>query len=395
MANSAIIVSFDSFDESVGSPPSQFILFGDIPAVIPFISMVAPETSTTTPIISSAALMVGTTLVASPTGLCGLVASHPSSSSEYPIALIVAPLRARRPPATLVRPREAIPFGRPYCTHPNGPRSPSSGSAPVPSLGFVSSDQAHSGPSTRVVSPRLDYPLVRAPQLSEAFRRWCVAPLSTFYPPTMLESSSGDSLERPRHSSLLSARPSRKRCRSPADSIPSSTPVTRSLAPTRADLLPPRKRELAIVDGDDVRDQVEVDPKDDREEFDASAGDTIVLRIDPRSVPRVDEEIVAPVGGDSSSLFGTRDGTVRQLEVDQMIASIETTSMDESIRSLRSENLKVCALLCIERDRVDSLRLHVSRPQEEFRQIRDDRDDLWRSLRRLESFAERRLGFRP
>nr|GFB07787.1 hypothetical protein [Tanacetum cinerariifolium] len=102
------------------------------------------------------------------------VASHPSSSSEYPIASIVAPPETRRPPATLVRPGEAVPFGRPYRTRPNGPRrlltprkrvgplparslaqrcvsprssdhhssssSPSSGSAPVNSLGFVALD---------------------------------------------------------------------------------------------------------------------------------------------------------------------------------------------------------------------------------------------------------------
>ncbi|GKE65057.1 hypothetical protein Tco_1519218, partial [Tanacetum coccineum] len=78
------------------------------------------------------------------------------------------------------------------------------------------------------------------------------------------------------------------------DSVPSSTPVMGSLAPTRADLLPPCKRfrdsysseasieedteidpietevdmELGIGDGDDVRYHVEIDPidvKDDTE----------------------------------------------------------------------------------------------------------------------------------
>nr|GEZ28949.1 hypothetical protein [Tanacetum cinerariifolium] len=236
---------------------------------------------------------------------------------------------------------------------------------------------------------------------SEAFRRWCTALLSTFYPSMMLESSLGDSSERPRHSSSLSAGPSFKICMSPTDSVPSSTPVTGSLAPTCADLLPSQTedgRELAIIDGDDVRDQVEVDPRDDREEFEASTGDTVVLGIDPRSVPRFDEEIVKPVGGDSSSSSGTRDGTVRsvkdisidldgaihnfyhlmskvrvdrivgiktaqrRLEADQ-IASGARASMVESIRSLRLENLK----------------------------IHDDRNDLWRSLRMLESFAERQM----
>ncbi|GJR15716.1 hypothetical protein Tco_0798368 [Tanacetum coccineum] len=249
MAASAIIISSDSSDESVGSPPSRVILFGDIPTVIPSTSVVAPETSTIAPVISSAAPMVETTLVASPTGLCGLVpytgsdsdspdemtspehisplpaispfictdsseapdssdgpplqdpyvatvarwrsrvTARPSSSHEFPIAPVTAPPRIRRRSATLIRPEEAIPFGRPYRTHLNGPRklltarkrvgplparrlasrhasprspdhhssssSSSSDSSPVHSLGLDAPDQAHSGSSTRDVSPRL------------------------------------------------------------------------------------------------------------------------------------------------------------------------------------------------------------------------------------------------
>ncbi|GKD20160.1 hypothetical protein Tco_1221863, partial [Tanacetum coccineum] len=66
---SAIAISFDSSDESVASLPSRVILFGDIPTVIPSTSIVAPETSTIAPVISFAALVVETTLVASPTRL--------------------------------------------------------------------------------------------------------------------------------------------------------------------------------------------------------------------------------------------------------------------------------------------------------------------------------------
>ncbi|GJZ78125.1 hypothetical protein Tco_0642797, partial [Tanacetum coccineum] len=314
MAASAIAISSDSSDESVGSPPSRVILFGDILTFIPSTSMVAPETSTIAPVISSAALVVETTLITSPTGLCGLVpylgsnsdspeemsspehisplpaispflctdsskapdsfdgppsqdpyvatisrwrsrvTAPPSSSSEFPIAPITAPPRIRRRSAILIRPVKAIPFGRPYRTHLNGPRkllttrkrvgplpacrlalrhasprssdhhssssSSSSDSSPVHSLGLDASDQAHSGPLTRD----------------------CAASLSTLYPPTTLESSSGDSSERPMHLSLHSAGPSCKRYRSMVDSVPLSTPVTGSLAPTRADLLPPHKR---------------------------------------------------------------------------------------------------------------------------------------------------------
>ncbi|GJV10449.1 hypothetical protein Tco_1351990 [Tanacetum coccineum] len=42
--------------------------------------------------------------------------------SEFPLAPVVAPPRIRRRSTTLIRPGEAIPFGRPYRTHPNGPR---------------------------------------------------------------------------------------------------------------------------------------------------------------------------------------------------------------------------------------------------------------------------------
>ncbi|GKF59111.1 hypothetical protein Tco_0175897, partial [Tanacetum coccineum] len=195
---SAIIISSDSSDESVGSPPSRVILFGDTPTVIPSASVAAPETSTIAPVISSAAPMVETTLVASPTGLCGLdpyvatvarwrsrVTARPSSSHEFPIAPVTAPPEIRRRSATLIRPGEAIPFGRPYRTHLNGPRklltarkrvrplpacrlasrhasprspdhhssssSSSSDSSPVHSLGLDAPDQAHSGSSTREV----------------------------------------------------------------------------------------------------------------------------------------------------------------------------------------------------------------------------------------------------
>ncbi|GJX75954.1 putative reverse transcriptase domain-containing protein [Tanacetum coccineum] len=42
-------------------------------------------------------------------------------------------------------------------------------------------------------------------------------------------------------------------------------------------------------------------------------------------------------------------------------------------------------MLTIERDRIDSLRWHMALSQEEFRQVRRDRDDTQRRLRRLES----------
>ncbi|GJS60542.1 hypothetical protein Tco_0655326 [Tanacetum coccineum] len=521
MAASAIIISSDSSDESVGSPPSRVILFGDIHTVIPSTSVVAPETSTIAPVISSIAPMVETTLVATPTGLYGLVpytgfdsdspdemtspkhisllpaispfictdsseapdssdrpplqdpyiatvaywrsrvTTRSSSSHEFPIAPVTALSEIRRRSATLIRPEEAIPFGRPYRTHLKGPRklltarkrvgplparrlasrhaspcspdhhssssSSSSDSSPVHSLRLDVSDQAHSGSSTRDVSPRLCYPPRRAPRRSKAFRHWCAATLSTLYPPTTSESSSGDSSERPMHLSSHSAGPSRKRCRSPVDSAPLSMPVTGSLALTRADLSPPCKgfrdsysseasieedaevgltrtgvdMELGISDGDEVGDHVGIDhrdAKDDTEEYeaDASAGDMAEVGINPMTAPSVEEEIVEPAGEVSPNSSDTRDGIVRtvedtpvdlsdvvrdfyhhmsevrvdrivgietaqrRLEADQLIASGDRARMAEMIYSLRLENLKVRAMLDIERDRVSSLRLHIT-----------------------------------
>ncbi|GKG29765.1 hypothetical protein Tco_0419663, partial [Tanacetum coccineum] len=63
--------------------------------------------------------------------------------------------------------------------------------------------------------------LTRTPWCSEAYLRWRSAPLSTMYPLTTSESSTGDS------SSESSARPSHKRCRSPATTLTSSIHAAR------------------------------------------------------------------------------------------------------------------------------------------------------------------------
>ncbi|GJX43069.1 putative reverse transcriptase domain-containing protein [Tanacetum coccineum] len=475
MAASAIAISSDSSDE---------------------------KTSTIPLVISFAAPVVETTHVASPTGLCGLVpysgsdsdspddmsslehisplpaispflctdsseapdssdgppsqdpyvatvarwrsrvTTRPSSSSEFPIAPVTAPLGIRRRSAILIRPGEAITFGQPYRTYLNGPRklltvrervgplpahrlasrhasprsldhhssssSSSSDSSPVHSSGLDASDQAHSGPSTRDISLKLCYPPRREPRRSKVFRRWCAAPLSTLYPPTTSESSSGDSSERPLHSSSHSAGPSRKRCRSLVNSVPLSTPVMGSLAPTRADLLPPRKRFRDSYSSEaSIEEDAEIDPRDVRDdtkeyEADASAEDTVEVGIDPMSAPIVDEEIIEPAGEDSSDSSGTRNGIVRivgietaqrWLEADQLIASGDRARMVEKIYSLRLENLKVRVMLDIERDRMNNLRLHMSLSHEEFCQIRKDRDDARGRLRRTMTIT--RSGMTP
>ncbi|GKE06355.1 putative reverse transcriptase domain-containing protein, partial [Tanacetum coccineum] len=321
----------------------------------------------------------------------------------------VGPLPARR-----LASRHALPRSS---DHHSSSSSSSLDSSPVHSSGLDASDQAHSGSSTRDVSPRLCYPPRRAPRH---------------------KSSSGDSPKRPLHSSSHFVRPSCKRCRSPVDSVPSSMPVMGSLAPTRADLLPPRKRLRDSYSSDaSIEEDTEIDPIETRVDMEVGIGDGDDVKdhdeIDPRDVsnpisaPIVKDEIIEPAGEDSSNSSGTRDGIVRsfedmpidlddavrdfyhhmsevhidrivrietaqiRLEADQLIARGQRISMIERIDSLRLENLKVRAMLDIERDRVNRLRLYMYLSQEEFRQVRMDRDDTQGRLRRLESYVERHL----
>ncbi|GJV81290.1 putative reverse transcriptase domain-containing protein [Tanacetum coccineum] len=376
MAASAIAISSDSSDE---------------------------KTSTIALVISFVAPMVETTLVASPTGLYGLipyldsdsdspdemVTARPSSSSssEFPIAPVTAPLGIHRRSVILIRPGEAIPFGRPYRTHLNEPRklltakkrvgplparrltwrhvSPrssdhdpsssnsSSDSSPVHSSGLDAPDQAHSGSSTRDVSPRL-------------------------------ESSSGDSSERPLHSSSHSAGPSRKRYRSSIDFVPLSTPVMGSLTPTCANLLPPCK---IFRDSYSFEASIEEDTKIDpiETEVDIELGMVMgmmsfeVILIDLNDVVRDFYHHMSEVRIDRIVEIET---VQRRLEADQLMARRQRVSMIKRIDSLRLENLKVYAMLDIERDHVNNLRLYMSLSHEEFHQVCRDRDDSRERLTR-------------
>ncbi|GJY33628.1 hypothetical protein Tco_0418097 [Tanacetum coccineum] len=63
-----------------------------------------------------------------------------------------------------------------------------------------------------------------------------------------------------------SARPYRKRCRSPTATVTSSIHATRALVPSRADLLPPRKRfRDSILPKDSVEEDIDTDVLEDIE----------------------------------------------------------------------------------------------------------------------------------
>ncbi|GJS82959.1 putative reverse transcriptase domain-containing protein [Tanacetum coccineum] len=394
-------IIFVSSDSSEGSHAPRVILFGAIHAII----LVIPEVPII-PAVPIVAPKVGAVSVVSPAGVLDLVDYSSSFDSD--------------PSEDSLPPVPSLPLVSPF-------------------LCFDDSEadrQAHSGPSTRVVSPRWGYPPVRTPHCSEAFMRWRSAPLSTLYPTTTSESSLGLSSERSLDSSSSSSGPSRKRCRSPTVLVPSSTP---------ADLLPPHKRfrdsyssedsgdeymEIgtanaeAVADlriGDGVRDPIEdgmgmrvevasyVREDEEEIEAEASVADTREIVVDPLAIgdssessrggiPDLEDTVydivyyMSEVPIDRITEFET---TQRQLEASQLMASGERASLADRTKSLERENLKVRALLSIERDRVDNLRWHMALSQEEFRHVRRDHDDTRRRLRRLESFVERRFGFCP
>ncbi|GKE77815.1 hypothetical protein Tco_1543935, partial [Tanacetum coccineum] len=357
----------------------RVILFGAIPAIIPVIPVVPAEVSIV-PADLLVAPEVGAVCVTSPARVLDLVdyssslplapelplvspflcsddseadseskpaedkvTSRPSSpsgssshgtlapSSEFLVALVVASPEIRRRPAILIRAGEAIPFGRPYRTHLNGPRklltarkrvgpfhtrrlawrrvshrssdhhsspdftsdSSSSGSSSDSSLdtssgspsdslsntssvhssGFDASGQTYSGPSTRVASSRS-------------------APLSTPYPPTTSESSLDSYSKRSLDSSSLSVGPVRKRCRSPTTPVSSSTPVSILIAHTRADLLPPRKRLRDSYSHEDSREEhMEIGIADAEAVVDLGIGDGV--RVDTEDGIGMGVEIAA------------------------------------------------------------------------------------------------------
>nr|GEX47178.1 reverse transcriptase domain-containing protein [Tanacetum cinerariifolium] len=288
-------------------------------------------------------------------------------SSEFPLAPVVSQLEIRRRPMILVQPGEAIPFGRPYHAHPNGPR-----------------------PSTKVSSPRLVDLSVRTLRCSEAFMRWSFAPLSTLYPPTTSESSPNSSSERSLDSSSPSTRPSRKRCKSPTT-------------------LRFRDSYSSEVSGEE---HVEIGTTDVEIVTDLGIGDGVGAPTEDGIVdPSVIDGIFESTGRDAPDLEGTLydishymyevpldritdfETSQRQLKAGQLVASEERVGLADRVRCLGGENLRVRALLCITRDRVGSLRYHMALSQKDFRQIRRDHDNTRMRLRR--TMANTRFGMTP
>ncbi|GJV99164.1 hypothetical protein Tco_1554416 [Tanacetum coccineum] len=213
-------------------------------------------------------------------------------------------------------------------------------------------------------------PSVRTPRCSEAFMRWRSALLSTLYPPTTSESSLNSSSERSLDSSSPSAGPSCKRCRF-RDSYLSEVSREEHIEIGTADV--EVVADLGISDGvgapaeDGLGMGVDVATSDIREdeefEVEACTGGMIEVVVDPLATGSISEL----AGGDAPDLEGTLYDISHYMSE---VALDRITKFETAQRQLEAGQL------------------------EEFGQIRRDRDDTRRRLRRLESLVERRLGFR-
>ncbi|GJX94615.1 hypothetical protein Tco_0349201 [Tanacetum coccineum] len=226
-------------------------------------------------------------------------------------------------------------------------------------------------------------------------RLWLRSPVSGTRFSSIIESSPSDSpattSDRRSHSLPHSARPSRKRCRSPTTTMPSSIPALGALSPTRVDLLLPRKMfrdsyssEDSIeedIDADELAN-IEVDAAaieaasnmDFKVEVDADIG----IEVDVKGEDEDDHE------GESSHR-GTIEIRVDVVaEIDISVEEIESRQRELEARSLIVGEKRVGLL-----DRVAALKRSNSRLRDTLRM------ESVRVNRRLENMIITRSGMTP
>ncbi|GJX51712.1 hypothetical protein Tco_0278557, partial [Tanacetum coccineum] len=257
MAALVISISSDVSVESVGSSFPRVILIGSISVEVP----VAPEVRAAVVVLPIGVLELDTYSSSK---------ADPSESSPPPISVapMVLPFYVQTIQSQILRyPREIL--TTPILPAPSAIVAPSSEYL----LALVVAPPKICQRRAILIQPGEDIPIaLRTPRCSEAYLRWRSAPLSTMYPPTTSESSPGDS------SFESSAGPSRKRCRSPAATVTSSIHATRALVLSYADLLPPRKRfRDSILPEDSVEEDIDMDVLEDFE-ADATAVEVAVDR---------------------------------------------------------------------------------------------------------------------
>ncbi|GJW07619.1 putative reverse transcriptase domain-containing protein [Tanacetum coccineum] len=431
MATSIISISSDSSKESVGSSTSRVVTFGTIPIVEPAISEVATAVVVLTTRVLD--LDVHSTLETDPfedlsslvhapavhivslflhsfdsskafddsSGSDSLESLSSLDSHEISVAHWRGKVASRSVPSsssTHSLPFTDIVLPTPHRIVPAPPKV-----ARRHAILVLTDSPTSTADNSPTPHRFVDLHPVRTPQDSEAYRRWRAAPLSTVYPPTTFEPSSGDfssksstsSSERPPHSLAThspapspSAGPSQKRCRSSATLVPLATPTLGALSFARADLLPPSKRirgfSAASSSEDSNKGSIEVDSEEDidsdvmvyieadiatkattadeiraetkiglerddeaKDEAESSARGTVDIGVD-----RV-TELEIPAASDGG--FGEDFNIRLDVEIRALADEREMTRMHKRISVLEESNMRLGSVLAKEREHADSV----------------------------------------
>ncbi|GJY33617.1 hypothetical protein Tco_0716907 [Tanacetum coccineum] len=120
--------------------------------------------------------------------------------------------------------------------------------------------------------------------------------------------------------------------------------------------------------------------RDDEVEDDAesSARGIVEIGVDTVVEPEISDDTSVPTGDEGSREYV-------QIGLDVVMQKLYD----------HMDNMRLRGMLCIERDRIDSVRRHMGYVQEELRQIRLFRCYDRVDFRTLETFAMRHLGYRP
>ncbi|GKB55412.1 hypothetical protein Tco_0906165, partial [Tanacetum coccineum] len=352
MAISVISISSDSLEDSVGTPAGRVILFGTIPTTIPDTTPVItpPATQTDTPVIPTETPIIAPTIPPSPDYTPASPDYSPASDSESdpsedPSLDHIPPLPAISPflssddntadsdtPDTppsptygtifteiiastqrspiiprrrvkILSPGQPIPHGRPYRYHLNGP--------------------VHMMTARKRVGPLPTHRLAVRHYADHSSSDSSSEASSDFHSDASSDSSSRHSLSGYFSPDLpsTSARPSRKRRRSPTTSVPALSPISGALSPVRADLILSPKR---VKDSGYLAD-VEVDPRE------ISLRDDVIVRVSDE--PYLEQDIDLEIQAEIDECIAYADA-LRDRGIDARVV-VEAVDRDETETGVR------------------------------------------------------------
>ncbi|GJR55271.1 putative reverse transcriptase domain-containing protein [Tanacetum coccineum] len=409
MAISVIPISSDSSEESVGTSTARVILFSmiltAIPTTVPIVDPLVVHDDTPLIPIETPTIPVSTlphtSLFMYTDSSDSDTPERPPSQEPYEVTvswwrsrvaarssppspptrqILPAPPGLPRRPTILVLPGQPIPVGRPYRTQPNGVRKMLIARKRVRAL----PSGQHASRYLLTIPPNVEvfFDLPNVDDVTFELRLLWSCLVTVVARVEVDEVKSGTSVDvvvRGLNRFIQTSFDIEVRgliCCDQTCIIDANTTVSEAAAARKAD---------ARVEVDtriDSEDEVE-------EEAESSHRGTIEIGVDTVVKPVVSEDTPMPTDDRDS-----RD--VVQLGLDEIIQELHDHLEEISvIEVLERDNMRLRAMLGIERELIDSLRCHMAYTQEELRQMRRFRYYDCMEFRRLETYARRRLGIMP